>query len=468
MYGANTATRTGNDIYALPIGNKPGTGWTAIVDAGGNDTITAEAATNKVTIDLRAATLAVGDQAAGGYRSSEFVTSGGFTIARGTVIENAIGGSNGDDLMGNDAGNMLRGNGGQDKIWGYAGNDLIYGDAAYDQIWAGLGNDTVFGGTDDDTLKGEDGNDQLFGETGWDDLYGGAGDDVLIGASGQDKLFGEDGNDLIRGDEEIDKIFAGSGNDTVNGGTESDQIDGEAGDDIVHGDDGHDYLRGDAGNDFLFGDIGADNIRGGAGNDMLCGGLNGDYLYGEAGKDIFFFDARPNKGAVDVLDFNVRDDTIKLSKSAFKLKAGTLNKNAFFKGAHAHDGDDRVIYNQKAGTLVYDADGTGARAEVVLAKIAKETRLHASRRDRRLRLATHSRNSRNGASRHGKREKLRSRVRLRQRLRRCAHLGRHRVGLGERADQDLFRRSGGFRRSGRGARKERAVAPCRQGSRLDI
>ena len=114
---------------------------------GGNDTITAEAATNRVTIDLRAATLAVGDQAAGGYRSSEFVTSGGFTIARGTVIENAIGGSNGDDLMGNDAGNMLRGNGGQDKIWGYAGNDLIYGDAAYDQIWAGLGNDTVFGGT---------------------------------------------------------------------------------------------------------------------------------------------------------------------------------------------------------------------------------------------------------------------------------------------------------------------------------
>ena len=372
MYGANTTTRTGNDTYALPIGNKPGTGWTAIVDAGGNDTITAEAATNKVFIDLRAATLAVGDQAAGGYRSSEFVTSGGFTIARGTVIENAIGGSNGDDLMGNDAGNMLRGNGGQDKIWGYAGNDLIYGDAAYDQIWAGLGNDTVFGGTDDDTLKGEDGNDQLFGETGWDDLYGGAGDDVLIGASGQDKLFGEDGNDLIRGDEEIDKIFAGSGNDTVNGGTESDQIDGEAGDDIVHGDDGHDYLRGDAGNDFLFGDIGADNIRGGAGNDMLCGGLNGDYLYGEAGKDIFFFDARPNKGAVDVLDFNVRDDTIKLSKSAFKLKAGTLNKNAFFKGAHAHDGDDRVIYNQKAGTLVYDADGTGSRAEVVLAKIGKK------------------------------------------------------------------------------------------------
>ena len=58
IYGANITTHTGNDTYVLPDENVVGTGYVAIWDNGGIDTISA-AATNTagVTIDLRAASL---------------------------------------------------------------------------------------------------------------------------------------------------------------------------------------------------------------------------------------------------------------------------------------------------------------------------------------------------------------------------------------------------------------------------
>jgi Ca2+-binding RTX toxin-like protein len=39
---------------------------------------------------------------------------------------------------------------------------------------------------------------------------------------------------------------------------------------------------------------------------------------------------------------------------------GTLAASAFFIGAAAHDADDRIIYNNATGTLIYDSNGTGA------------------------------------------------------------------------------------------------------------
>jgi serralysin len=122
IYGANMTTATGNNVYELPTYNDwdeewgvgRATGWTCIWDAGGKDTITARGAINSVVIDLRAATLANGDPNAGGFISKHINVAGGFTIAKGAVIEDAIGGFGSDYLIGNSAVNKLTGGSGRD------------------------------------------------------------------------------------------------------------------------------------------------------------------------------------------------------------------------------------------------------------------------------------------------------------------------------------------------------------------
>jgi len=137
LYGQNTRYRAGDDTYYLPGADTAGTGWMALWDAGGMDTIAVRSGvTAAATIDLRDATLVEGDAGAGGYVSWVKGVAGGFTIAHGgasNAIEKATGGQGDDTLIGNEFGNMLRGNGGADAIQGYAGAD---------QLWGGAGPDT--------------------------------------------------------------------------------------------------------------------------------------------------------------------------------------------------------------------------------------------------------------------------------------------------------------------------------------
>ena len=136
LYGANTTTHTGNDTYVLPDANVVGTGYVAIWDNGGTDTISAAATdTRGVTIDLRAATLDY-DNLGGGAVSWARGVQGGFTIANGVVIENAIGAAGDDLLIGNDV---------ADRLDGGAGNDVLAGGAGDDRLLGGAGNDRLFG-----------------------------------------------------------------------------------------------------------------------------------------------------------------------------------------------------------------------------------------------------------------------------------------------------------------------------------
>jgi serralysin len=64
------------------------------------------------------------------------------SIAYGTIIENAIGGSARDLIHGNDVANILQGLGGNDVIRGFGGNDTIDGGAGADVLTGGDGNDT--------------------------------------------------------------------------------------------------------------------------------------------------------------------------------------------------------------------------------------------------------------------------------------------------------------------------------------
>ncbi len=129
-YGFNTTTRSGNTVYGF--NSNAGAVYSfssyttapsyTIYDTGGIDTIDASGYAQAQTINLNAET---------------FSSIGGLTnniaIARGTVIESAIGGSGNDTIIGNSAANRLSGG---------AGNDTISGGGGLDTMTGGAGSDT--------------------------------------------------------------------------------------------------------------------------------------------------------------------------------------------------------------------------------------------------------------------------------------------------------------------------------------
>jgi Ca2+-binding RTX toxin-like protein len=80
-----------------------------------------------------------------------------------------------------------------------------------------------------------------------------------------------------------------------------------------------------------------------------------------------------------IVDFNVKDDTIHLSKKAFtKLsKKGGLSKDAFVVGDRMRDEEDRILYHKKGGALFYDPDGTGSAKAIQFATISKKLAMTA-------------------------------------------------------------------------------------------
>ena len=236
-YGPNTATRSGDTVYGFnATADRPwfaaASGSSKLVfavwDGGGNDTLDFSGYAMNQVIDLRP-----------GFFSNVGGLTGNVAIAAGVTIENAIGGSGGDRITGNDARNAILGGGGgdtidggagQDYLRGEAGDDLLVGGAAFDDLHGNMGNDTVHGGggddwvvggKDNDLLYGEDGADVVLGNLGADTLHGGAGADLIRGGQADDILFGGDGDDWLSGDRGSDTLSGGLGADVFNGFTGS-------------------------------------------------------------------------------------------------------------------------------------------------------------------------------------------------------------------------------------------------------
>jgi Peptidase M10 serralysin C terminal/Cadherin domain/Bacterial pre-peptidase C-terminal domain len=140
MYGGSTTTRGGDTTYGYNS-NAGNTIFDAtafsnpvsftIFDTGGIDTLDYSGSGANQIFDLR-------EQA----YSSLMGRDGNIGIARGTVIENAIGGNGNDVFVGNDANNTLTGGGGADRFYASGGSDVFNG---------GSGNDTaVFSGASTD------------------------------------------------------------------------------------------------------------------------------------------------------------------------------------------------------------------------------------------------------------------------------------------------------------------------------
>jgi serralysin len=153
---------------------------------------------------------------------------------------------------------------------------------------------------------------------------------------------------------------------------------------LLTGTRGIDTLIGEAGDDAIAGLGGNDVLKGEAGNDRLSGGLGNDQLWGGDGRDVFVFDTKLNKSTnVDkIVDFSAADDSFQLDNAIFtKLGAGSLTKpkmlksSVFVKGTKAKDAQDRIIYDKKTGSVCYDQDGTGSKAQAKIAILGNKAAL---------------------------------------------------------------------------------------------
>jgi hypothetical protein len=121
LYGAGAARGGdttygvgGSGIYALGTFTGPDGNALTIYDTGGIDTLNFSTASTGQLINLNAEAF------------SNVGTGGGnLSIARGTIIENAIGGGSGDTIIGNGADNVLTGGVGNDILTGGAGADTF-------------------------------------------------------------------------------------------------------------------------------------------------------------------------------------------------------------------------------------------------------------------------------------------------------------------------------------------------------
>src|SRR5204863_1372406 len=171
IYGADMTTRTGDTTYGFnsnagrdsyDFTTTPAPIMT-IWDAGGTDTLDASGYATSQIVDLREGALSsIGgvtidtapsfaqvnaNRAAVGLSAISLATYNGnmaalaanavvgrltdnVGIAYGAIIENAVGGSGNDLLIGNNVDNILRANGGDDGLNGGAGNDTRDGGTA--------------------------------------------------------------------------------------------------------------------------------------------------------------------------------------------------------------------------------------------------------------------------------------------------------------------------------------------------
>jgi Peptidase M10 serralysin C terminal len=201
-YSANLTTRAGattygynatagiNAVYNFVSNTAP---VLTIYDAGGIDTLdlSGDTVATARTLTYNTAgistptevtrTTTVIDLRPGAYSSTHGM-SNNIGIAFGTVIENVIGTSFNDTIVGNDAGNALLSAAGADSIYAGAGSDFLLG---------GAGADTLYGGSETDWFVFTSGAQD--GDTVADYAY----DYIYLGGSAAAPVFALSGADVI-------------------------------------------------------------------------------------------------------------------------------------------------------------------------------------------------------------------------------------------------------------------------------
>ena len=342
----------------------------------------------------------VGDVLAGGPLADSLEGLSGPDVVFGGAGNDQLDGGVGEDmLIGGLDNDSFSGGDGQDTLRGQLGDDRLTADGGDDSLLGGAGNDTLFGGPGNDVLKGEAGDDRLDDNRGNSTMFGGEGNDRLISDAGDDRLFGGPGADTLLDAEGNDDLAGGSGNDVLlgldaglgSGAPDNNLMRGQEGDDRIIAGDGRDTLTGGEGRDTLSGGAGNDRLIGGAGNDSLSGGAGNDTLIDDldAGRedfnggegsdsirsaddnlrDRFFFD-RVGDGPDTITGFEQGVDQLWLRSSGGFSASATL-----VIGLDLLEAVPTLILDPLTARLLYDADGSGAGAAVLIAVLPGVTLL---------------------------------------------------------------------------------------------
>lgn len=355
-----------------------------------------------VTIDGTAFRDSSANPYAGISSSTAFNFTTASSVINGTSAANTLNGTAYDDtingLGGNDALNGLGGNDrldggtGADRMAGGTGDDTYYVDNARDTVTeaSGAGTDWIYSSvsftlganierlslTGSSAISGTGNtlNNVIIGNSAANTISGLGGDDTLDGGAGADRMAGGAGNDIYYVDNVSDTVTeaSGAGTDTVYSsvrftlGANIERLD-LTGTSAISG-------TGNTLNNVIVGNSAANAISASGGNDWLYGKGGADTLTGGTGMDYFAFDTAPSSGNIDrITDFSVADDTLAMKVSVFTglgLVTGSLDPVAFFRGASANDGSDRLIYNSSTGALYYDPDGVGGAAQQQFATLS--------------------------------------------------------------------------------------------------
>jgi Ca2+-binding RTX toxin-like protein len=350
----------------------------------------------------------------------------------GNNYDQTLDGSSGNDSLDGGAGNdVLLGGAGNDIAEGGSGNDLMQGSSGLDSLYGGLGDDWIDSSEGGDAYFGGDGRDMFR-------IWGGYLDPVITlnlatgihvgsviagsriegfetyrGSFVADTMIGDAQNNTFDGSDGNDTLYGGLGDDVLNGGSGVDLLDGGHGNDTFAPDHsgpfsinllsgvvtGDDYLNGDRlrgienidvsdssysgtligshGANVLFGTYVTDTISGGAGNDTLRGNFGDDRLIGGTGTDTFLFDVGSGRGLMRITDFEA-GEKIGLNRAGpegFGALGSRLTADEFRLGSRALDDNDRLIYDQSRGLLIWDDDGNGSGTGRAIARLSPDVAL---------------------------------------------------------------------------------------------
>jgi hypothetical protein len=275
----NVTGGAGDDTFAMAFGSA-----ISGVTNGGTD--------GRDVIDYSAWNTSVDVNLTSGLNRTNVNTTG--TVQN---IEDIVGGSAADTLVGSQFSNRIIGNAGADTITGMDGNDVLIGDETTITYFGGeitsvrLNSNSGF----NDVITAGNGNNWILAGLGNDVIISGngssfiAGDAVLLSASGGIVTSFEsinaafEGNDTITSGLGADRIIAGQGNDTINDGGGNNIIIADRGSmAFVSGApvrvasetgvlSGSDAITTTGGNDIIIAGGNADTINAGAGNNNILG-----------------------------------------------------------------------------------------------------------------------------------------------------------------------------------------------------
>lgn len=312
----------------------------------------------------------------------------------------------------------------------YFGTDVLIGSDYGDTIDGG-DSDTLIGGTGSDTYTLTSMNVLVLENprSGFDQINLVLADNAVVNSyltyqlpdnvEGVNIAFSRNGWTVLGNDaDNVITMFASMDN-TIDGGRGADTMDGGAGNDTYYVDSVGDriadsgygtedavhvylarytlpdtveilfgrlgrnsVLTGNASNNIIFGNVGDDVLSGLDGDDSLVGVAGHDTLTGGAGADAFVYGFTPLANSADqITDFEHGVDSVLLSAADGDAFAGlplnALAPGAFRLGGAALDSDDRILYNTATGDLLFDVDGNGVTAPVLIARLTSVPALTA-------------------------------------------------------------------------------------------